>query len=107
MSKLDATIADLRIAMSLPPVGDDLLVPAVRVVELLDEIERQRAELDRVHSALRHEADAHATERGRLRARITAVRMLCEGARSLAADSTRIDADVLLPSDVLRALDGS
>lgn len=44
MTKLEATIADLRIAVSLTTEpGEDLLVPRERVTELLDEIDRLRA----------------------------------------------------------------
>ncbi len=37
---------------------------------LAAEVRALRAELDRVHSALRHESDAHVAERGRLRAEL-------------------------------------
>lgn len=43
MTKLEATIADLRIAASMTEPHDSMDIPRVRVVELLDEVERLRA----------------------------------------------------------------
>lgn len=75
MTELEATIADLRIAVSLTEPGECLDIPRVRVIELLDEIARLRkqcgeaegeiarlaglvAELEPIEQRVRHVADS-------------------------------------------------
>jgi hypothetical protein len=64
MTKLEATIADLRIAVSLTTEpGECLDVPRERVTELLDEVERLREE----NRGLNAEMELHVEHEGHVR----------------------------------------